>query len=75
MPDRSFAIPSHVWTRQFDATLESAGRPDIYHHGIIAADQISLFVQRSGQAAQYRTDLAKGQAAYQSRLWNGHLTQ
>ena len=133
MPDHSFAIPSHAWTRRFDATLEHAGRPSnlslrafplgkapfilrriladvrrrrragwdsedvllvassrnapgphqgvplggigagtigrgwrgdfrrwqrrpgIYHHGVVAADQFSLFVQRPGQAAQART--------------------
>ena len=133
MPDHSFAIPSHAWTRRFDARLECAGRPSnlslrafplseapfilrrifadvrrrrragwdsedvllvassrnapgphqgvplggigagtigrgwrgdfrrwqrrpgIYHHGIVTADQFSLFVQRPGQAAQART--------------------
>ena len=133
MPDHSFAIPSHAWTRRFDATLEHAGRPSnlslrafplgkapfilrriladvrrrrragwdsedvllvassrnapgphqgvplggigagtigrgwrgdfrrwqrrpgIYHHGVVTADQFSLFVQRPSQAAQART--------------------
>ena len=133
----SFVIPSHAWTRRFDATLERAGRPSnlsfrafplskapfilrrifadvrrrrragwdsedvllvassrnapgphqgvplgglgagtigrgwrgdfrrwqrrpgIYHHGIVTADQFSLFVQRPGQAAQAQCALPR----------------